>query len=349
MSNVNSPPGSSGATSIPNQVSPIHPQTAQITPSPLDSQSNAIPPNPPMTAPDTLSNPSHKDSHVAYTYASSPRPPPAPPSHPSLVPPYLHRLSRLLTFLLAIGGSAALISTLFILPLLQSTFAARTALVKAQSERMEVFLGRLRSMRALRMYGPRSHNARDGRSVGPDGQVVDDTASQRRSEEEEVEQAGDEEKALIRSSSVSTPSAPPALLSLPALTTLITALRTLKSLRSNTSTTRTSLLSTIEAYTSALHRQLWNPAPGHSAYGFGRGSGRGVGLGSLDRQLALTGGRGKGKGPWDDARAGEGGGGGVVLEDVVDRREEWDAVRREIRGVKGLLLGRRTVARPMPT
>jgi hypothetical protein len=130
------------------------------------------------------------------------------------------------------------------------------------------------------------------------------------------------EKAISTISDV-TPS--PAASPRPDLTPLIAALSTLATTRRNTSTTRTSLLSTLEAYTSALHRQMWNPTPS-DRWG-------GVGLNSLDRHLGAAG-------------AGAGGkkAGAYEFEGVIDRREEWDAVRKEVRAVKGMLLGRRTFA-----
>ena len=297
------------------------------------------------------------------------------------MPPYLSRLTRLVTLLLALGGSAALISTYLILALLQSTFSARKAMILAMRERMAGMVERLRAMRALRMYGPRRPaeaegllgaeadteqaltRTRDGATVARDEVGTASDTSQAPDEHEGA--AGPKAVTIIADADGPSP-----LISLAALSTLVGTLRHLASARGNTSTTRTSLLSTIEAYTSSLHRQLWNPAPGHSSYGFGRGSGTGVGLGSLDQQLALTGaGAGGGGGGGGGGAGGRSGGGqakgargrgqangfgnawsveprGVVLEDVRDRREEWDAVRREVRGVKGLLLGRRTFARP---
>lgn len=336
---------------------------------------------------------------AAAPLSASPPYPLHPPTRPSLVPPYLARLTRLLTLLLAVGGSAALISTMFILPLLQSTFAARSALIKAQSERMEGFVGRLRAMRALKMYGPsgsRSASA-SGSGSGKVGSGVvgersavgkgshgsaggrDDGFEEKKDANEREEAMAEhvgEATALVQSEKESesqsqsqsgTPTLPP-LLPLSALFTLISTLRALSHTRANTSTTRTSLLSTIEAYTASLHRQLWNPTPGHSTFGLKSG---GVGLGSLDRQLALEGkGAGAGAGKSKGKGAGEGHGDGDrydaagwnafemqqqqsrankgqgQFEDVMDRTDEWDAVRREVRGVKGLLLGRRTFARP---
>lgn len=99
----------------------------------------------------------------------------------------------------------------------------------------------------------------------------------------------------------------------PSLTTLTTSLRSLSSALTSTATTRTSLLTSLESFTSHLHREIYlrsstslNSLP--------------VGLGTLDANLRdSAGGSGEGKGEWDD-------------------------VRKEVRAIKGLLLGRRSFA-----
>jgi hypothetical protein len=124
---------------------------------------------------------------------------------------------------------------------------------------------------------------------------------------------------------------------LPDFSPLASSLRTLSSARGNTSTTRTSLLSTLESYTSHLHRQLWAPRPGHTAFG-------GVGMSSLSANLARErGGRVDSYGM--NGRLEDGGDMDIGLGSA-GRGEDWDAVRREIRAIKAMLLNRRNFAIP---
>jgi hypothetical protein len=94
---------------------------------------------------------------------------------------------------------------------------------------------------------------------------------------------------------------------------------------SATSTTRTSLLSTLASYNSQLHTQdfVSNTRGGRS-----RG---GVGLNTLDENLAKEAGR-----------SGSGGlAGGESEEFVIGRAApEFEELRKEVRGLKGLLLSR---------
>lgn len=99
---------------------------------------------------------------------------------------------------------------------------------------------------------------------------------------------------------------------------------------SATSTTRTSLLSTLASYNSQLHTQdfVSNTRGGRS-----RG---GVGLNTLDENLAKEAGR-----------SGSGGlAGGESEEFVIGRAApEFEELRKEVRGLKGLLLSRQVGSR----
>lgn len=99
-----------------------------------------------------------------------------------------------------------------------------------------------------------------------------------------------------------------------------------------TATTRTSLLSVLEGYTSGLHRELYLSRPTNTPWAV-PGSNNRVGLSTLSANLAKA--------------------GGAVDADNASplglppaRSEEWDAVRREVRAIKGLLLNRRNFTLP---
>lgn len=127
------------------------------------------------------------------------------------------------------------------------------------------------------------------------------------------------------------------LLPLKPISSLSATLADLASGLSSTSTTRTSLLSTLESYTSYLHRQVYlrsQPLSAGSRYG----------LGTLSANLAKAGGgggSGAGRWPYDKEDDASGGGG---LEAAGVKSEEWDAVRKEVRAIKGMLLSRRNFA-----
>lgn len=243
----------------------------------------------------------------------------------------------ILSILLGAGGAIALVWSAFLLPLLHASFSARRALVEQQVDRVGSLLQRLKEVRASGVHAGMPQTESEGvnaeapgRAEGPSGNAL------------VKRDQGQEAKGMIReishssapsTSSPTRPSSPappnPAPL-IPDISGLVASLRGLSVARSHTSTTRTSLLSTIESYTSALHRQLWNPRPGAGMGAWGTG----YGLGTLDQSLAREGGAVKGSSVYKDGWEGEG---------LRDRGEEWDAVRKEIRGIKGMLLGRRSM------
>lgn len=225
-----------------------------------------------------------------------------------------------------------------------------------QVERTESFLGRLRAVRAMGMH------AGYKREILPsESSTLAEEEKGKSSREERGAEKGkgsavageDESKAMIRELSSSAHSSTTsqdgddsndsitvAQPLIPDLEPLLVSLKSLSSTRGNTSTTRTSLLSTIESYTSALHRQLWNPRPG-AGFGVGAGGnkgwGTGYGLNTLDQSLRNASGGGGSSGSagvYKDGWEGEG---------LSDRSEEWDKVRKEVRGIKGMLLGRRSM------
>lgn len=122
------------------------------------------------------------------------------------------------------------------------------------------------------------------------------------------------------------------LLPISPFSTLSTSLSNLVSALMSTSTTRTSLLSTLESYTSTLHRQVYiRSQPLANRYG----------LGTLSANLARAGG-GQAK-AWPYDRNGD----EEKDQDIGEmgvKGEEWDAVRKEVRTIKGMLLSRRNFA-----
>ena len=108
------------------------------------------------------------------------------------------------------------------------------------------------------------------------------------------------------------------------LSKLKESLKSLSSSLTSTSTTRTSLLSTLESYTSQLHREIYLRSGYASATTGAGGSGMPVGLNTLGQHLKSESNSGVGFGTLGEGRS-----------------EEWDSVRKEVRAIKGLLLGRR--------
>jgi len=113
------------------------------------------------------------------------------------------------------------------------------------------------------------------------------------------------------------------ILPLDTVSSLSTSLANLVTAFTSTSTTRTSLLSTLESYTSHLHRQLYlrsTPGSGGMRYG----------MNTLSANLAKAGGA-KAWGAFE--QDGD--------EPIGVKAEEWDSVRKEVRAIKGMLLSRR--------
>lgn len=122
------------------------------------------------------------------------------------------------------------------------------------------------------------------------------------------------------------------------LASLTSTVRDLTSTLDSTSTTRTSLLSTLESYTSTLHREVFLRS---DRFGSSGGYSGGYSMSTLSANLAKAGGGGtSGRNrAQQGAEAGDGG-----LSGVGVKSEEWDAVRKEVRGIKGILLNRRNFA-----
>lgn len=213
---------------------------------------------------------------------------------------------------------------MFILPLLHSSFSARRALVDQQKDRWAALVHGLREVKAGRLYESPPAAKRALELESTDGESQSE-AEEARLTHHVDDPPQDQGSGLIPLSPVSS---------------LSTSLATLVSALMSTSTTRTSLLSTLESYTSTLHRQVYIRSQPLASQRYG--------LGTLSANLARAGGGKSNRWPYDaDQSADHADGGG--LDSVGVRSEEWDAVRKEVRAIKGMLLSRRNFAPVDPT
>lgn len=346
---------------------------------PADASSSAPTPASGASATPTSSTATdqHPDSaQMPYETPPPPRPtwqpphtgwsPTSPPSRITLLSD-LKRLSYVFSLVLGSSAVIGLFFSTFILPLLHSTFSARGALMDQQAARWGRLVRGLRALRASTLLPPAKTPAKKLPS-NQDGVLVEsggEDAADSRPALEHAHRSGIEEIPSSASSlsdkdrdaaQCHRPKAiasqahhePPKwrkddadidgdfdanaqqsthhLLPIANLTALSTSLSALSDSISSTSTTRVSLLSTLESYTSQLHREVYLRSDGFGS-GSGGGSSFSVGLGSLSQNLASAGAKAGGA-------SGANGTGGTG-------RTDWDDVRREVRAVKGLLLGRR--------
>ncbi|TXT07413.1 hypothetical protein VHUM_03133 [Vanrija humicola] len=264
---------------------------------------------------------------------------PAPARAPSSLPLLLRRLAYLVGIVLGGGALVAGLWSTFLLPLLHATFSARTALSIPQKERWRSLLESLGKIRALGIYRrPRVADEEDAKDAQGTELALVRTRSSQKSEgstpkDKEAAKAPPSVTAVTVTSEDEDTRTPPSLHADPSA--LSASLRDLAASLDATNTTRTSLISTLESYTSGLHRELFvarglnNSAwGGGSAYG---GTGR-VGLGTLSANLAQA--------------SNSSGAGESTLGLPAAKSQEWDSVRREVRAIKGLLLNRRNFAVP---
>lgn len=269
---------------------------------------------------------------------------PTPARAPSSLPLLLKRLAYLVGIVLGGGALVAGLWSTFLLPLLHATYSARTALSIPQKERWRALLESLGKIRALGIYR-RPREVGEEEKVAPAGNelALVRTRSSQKSEGSNKEK-GDGAKPPPSVTAVTVTSededtrTPPSLHADPSA--LSASLRDLAASLDATNTTRTSLISTLESYTSGLHRELFvarglsnSTWGGGSAYG---GTGR-VGLGTLSANLAQAS---------NPSNGASGSGTDSVLGLPAAKSQEWDAVRREVRAIKGLLLNRRNFAVP---
>jgi len=264
----------------------------------------------------------------------------------------LKRLSYVLSLLLGSSAILGLFWSTFILPLLHSSFSARQVLLEQQITRFDRIVSSLRALRAGTILPPArvallpvAASSVDSKSddiaalAGKTGtelalsnpkQTGESDIKEHRSGIEEIQSSTSSpppspspnhlisaEKHDETQDDTATIPAPTNPLPLDGLASLSLSLRSLSGALASTSTTRTSLLSTLESYTSQLHREVYLRSDPKTSFS--------VGLGSLSQNLANVG-----------AKAGAGTG-----------STGWDDVRKEVRAIKGLLLGRRNFA-PLP-
>jgi hypothetical protein len=206
----------------------------------------------------------------------------------------------------------------FILPLLHASFSARRALVDQQKDRWTGLVKGLKEVRARTIYPAATEDDNiPVKEVDEEGQILALENTGEGARLIEADSNADEEQ--LPNSKIER------ILPLEPVASLTTALANLVTAFTSTSTTRTSLLSTLESYTSHLHRQLYLRS-GTNSSSFGMR----YGMNNLSANLAKAGG-GKGWGAFE--QDGD--------ETVGVKGEEWDAVRKEVRAIKGMLLSRR--------
>ncbi|WWD03439.1 hypothetical protein V865_001491 [Kwoniella europaea PYCC6329] len=221
---------------------------------------------------------------------------------------FIRRLTYILSILLGLSSAVAVIWSIFILPLLHSSFSARKALVDQQTERVNNLLEGIKKLRSLGIYTQSGSRGEEDEHAGRGNQreeaslkEISSSISSLRSENINNPEPNDEINEII-------PITP--------LTRLTSKLKILSSSLDATSTTRLSVISTLEGYTSSIHHQLFlsrSTTGGMSSYG--------VNMNSLSNHLNQD------KNQSRDMIGGTG--------------EEWDNTRKEIRAIKGLLLNRR--------
>ncbi|KAL1412127.1 hypothetical protein Q8F55_003128 [Vanrija albida] len=260
---------------------------------------------------------------------------PAAARAPSSLPALLRRLAYLVGIVLGGGALVAGLWSTFLLPLLHATYSARTALSIPQKERWRSLLEGLGRIRALGIYRRAREAEAEPTPQGNELALVRTRSSRSDASAKDKEKAAPPSVTAVTVTSEDEDTRPPPSLHADP-SALSASLRDLAASLDATNTTRTSLISTLESYTSGLHRELFvarglanSTWGGGSAYG---STGR-VGLGTLSANLAQASGSGKPEGE-------------SVLGLPAAKSQEWDSVRREVRAIKGLLLNRRNFAVP---
>lgn len=211
-----------------------------------------------------------------------------------------------------------------------------------QSDRWTGLVGTLRQIKARGVYAsttPTTSGTTEGTGKGT---LVEGSENEKRDGEMEMEMArltDHEDDAHSEEGTIATEGQ--SLIPINTISTLSTSLSNLLTAFNSTSTTRTSLLSTVEGYSSYLHRQVYRRTQPFSSSGGGYQSG--YSLGTLSANLAKAGGAsGSQRKAFDIYGSQEGGEDEEVrLEDMGVKSQEWDAVRKEVRAIKGMLLSRR--------
>ncbi|KAJ9092533.1 hypothetical protein QFC21_006764 [Naganishia friedmannii] len=264
---------------------------------------------------------------------------------------FLKTLSYVVGITLGVGSIFAGVWSKFLLPLLYSTFSARKAVTEQQFFAMKTIVHKLKAIRSnKKIYRHRVPATPDTLRTETDSVSLTTTADQKVEREdaasysslkgakladslliEEVSDDNSHSDSQLVPYKNGSPSALSSTLSFltttdsrqpSKITKLPELLDDLELCMDATSTTRTSLLSTVSAFTSQLNSQAFQFATrsrGMGAYGSS------VGLDTLSQNLGKAG-----------AKAGEG---SVDLK-VESEQVSVDDIKKEIRGLKGLLLSR---------
>ena len=238
---------------------------------------------------------------------------------PSSIPTFLKRVVFVVSLVLGAGAVGSFLFDRFFLPLVHSSLSARKALVDQQKDRFESLLHGLRALKSTRrhQYHPMEMSYDLSQSTNLTSVSDTDSGATTNTKEEKhlmVEEIlGDD-----ASSSVSAPTLHP--IHSDEVSPLSSRLRELSQAMDATSTTRTSLLSTLESYTSQLHEEIYLRRPTVT-----KRTDKFVNMGTLDANLR--------KEMHAQSKP--------VVKLAADQGEEWDSARKEVRAIKGMLLGRR--------
>ena len=258
---------------------------------------------------------------------------------------YLRRLTFVVSLVLGSAAVGSWLWSTFLLPLLHASFSARKALISQQEDNISNLLRTVKEIRKRRMYATRksteacSLSAELGAGSGS-GKSRNEGKEGRNSEDDSTRDSMAEDRPILlveemteTASHASTSTSHltkyqariPLIPSIE-LSDLTAKLKDLSEALDSTSTTRTSLLSTLELYTAELHREVFRRSV-PSTYG-GHSGATPVGLGTLSANLNRESGHAALTGP----------------NGIDDGMKEFDMARKEIRAMKGILLGRRNFA-----
>lgn len=213
---------------------------------------------------------------------------------------YFRRLTQLLSIIVGASSAVAALWSLLLLPLLHASFSARKSLVEGQIQPMGTLLEGVVGLQAKLFHFS---------SLQPDNKWAEGESVE--ADLSTVTAIKEIESYAASTSSKTDSDMPAAIFPFLGLRALSQSIHNLTTVLDATSTTRISLISTLESYTSHIHRQLFlAKSPGYTSNRFT------VGLGTLSENLKMEG-------------------------EHEKKGEEWDAVRKEVRAVKGLLLNRR--------
>ncbi|WWC71829.1 uncharacterized protein I206_105788 [Kwoniella pini CBS 10737] len=262
------------------------------------------------------------------------------PTGPSKTIIFIKRITFIISILLGISSIFAGIWSIFILPLLHSSFSARKELINQQSKRMNDILIKLKNLKKLEIY-----NMKKIKLIDKEKKANEEEEEEYKEESNfEIEEANlkeisesidnlimnTNENKMSLKQKAKTEEEENEILPLKQIKSLSIKLNKLSNLMESTSTTRISLISTLESYTSFLHNQLFLSSrfsgTGNGGKGFSNYS---IKLNSLSSHLGE-----KQRLGLEQKNEFEFNLGGIKIE-------EWDNTRKEIRAIKGLLLNRR--------